>query len=167
LTARIDGLQSKLNQLVNQLEEEKLLRSNLQSLNTEMENKLHQLAVENVKQNELLEAKIDLLVAKNVQQDEEIHQLKSKFAHMIQSKSSLEEEDKNKKSSHDKKNRVINDVQDDGDLSPRLPPSSCRQLSAVGHYLDGIYLVANSDTNKIETVFCEFGSSTRNINFIY
>ncbi len=52
------------------------------------------------------------------------------------------------------------------DSSPRLPPSSCRQLSTIGHYLDGIYLIANQETNKIETVYCDFGSSTRKMNVL-
>ncbi len=60
-----------MDQLVIQLEEEKLLRVNLQLLNTALENKIHQLAVDNAKQDELL-------VAKNFQQDEEINQLKNK-----------------------------------------------------------------------------------------
>ncbi len=47
--------------------------------------------------------------------------------------------------------------------SPRLPPSSCWQLSTIGHNLDGIYMIANPNTNKIEAVYFDFGSSTRKI----
>jgi len=162
LTGKVDTQQSKLDQLVIQLEEEKLLRGNFQLLSAELEKKIHQLAVDNVKQKELFEAKIDILIAQNAQQDEEINQLKNKIklidvADSIHPKASLNGEERT----------VINNGADDlisDDPSLRLPPSSCRQLSTIGHYLDGIYLVANSDTNKIETVYCEFGSSTRKIH---
>ena len=149
----MDGLQFKVDKLINQLEEDKIFTKSLQSLNAELGNKLHQLAAENAKQNELLEAKIDLLMAKNVQQDEEIRQLNSKRAHIIQPKSYLKEEDG--RMNNDEAGLIVNV------FSPRSPPSSCRQLSTIGHYLDGIYLVANPDTNKIEAVYCDFGSSTR------
>lgn len=36
------------------------------------------------------------------------------------------------------------------------PPSSCQELSMLDHYLDGLYLVKNEETNKIESVFCQF-----------
>jgi len=52
------------------------------------------------------------------------------------------------------------------DSSPRLPPSSWRQLSTIGHYLDGIYSITNPGTNKIETVYCDFESSTHKNIFI-
>ena len=35
-------------------------------------------------------------------------------------------------------------------------PSSCGDLSLIGHNLNGLYLVQNPDTNKIETVYCDF-----------
>ena len=38
-----------------------------------------------------------------------------------------------------------------------VAPSSCRELSMIGHILDGLYLVQNPDTKKVETVFCTFG----------
>lgn len=50
-------------------------------------------------------------------------------------------------------------------------PSSCRELSLIGHYLDGLYLVWNQATRKIETVYCGFGTSgncfwfSRNIKY--
>ena len=131
LTARVDNLQAKLDQLVIQLEEERIHRSNLQALNSK------------------LETRID-------QQEEEIRLLKTRINnddHPINKPKSFE----NDAVSHD-------DLRNAGvksDISPRLPPSSCRQLSTIGHYLDGIYLVANPDTNKIEAVYCDFGSSTR------
>jgi len=43
-------------------------------------------------------------------------------------------------------------------------PSSCDDLLVIGHNLDGLYLVKNADTNKIETVFCDFQISGK---FLY
>ena len=155
-----------MNQLVVQLEEEKLLRGNLQIFNTELEKRIHQLAADNAKQNVQYEAKIDLLVAKNLQQDEEINHLKNKIkvldyaADPNEPKASLTGKDVTMI-----KNGVDYLISDDS--LPRLPPSSCRQLSTIGHYLDGIYLVANPDTNKIETVYCGFETSTRKIFSVY
>ena len=39
-----------------------------------------------------------------------------------------------------------------------VAPSSCRELSANGHSSDGLYLVKNQNTKKIETVLCTFGT---------
>lgn len=162
----MDGLQSKVEQIANQLDQEKLLRGNLQSRNAELEKIIHELATENRKQTERFESKIDLLIAHNTKQDEEISQLKNKIK-----EDSITDISQPKPYLLNDENRKMN-INDVGDIlsdesSPRLPPSSCRQLSTIGHYLDGIYLVANSDTNKIETVYCDFGSSTRKIHFIY
>jgi len=139
-------------QLKIQFEEEKVLRGNLQSSNAELEKKILQLADENAKQKYIFEAQIHLLMAQNAQQEKDILQLNKKR---------FEENTKNiVPKSHAKNEDVFNNVASD-ESSPRLPPSSCRQLSTIGHYLDGIYLVANADTSKIETVYCDFGSSTR------
>lgn len=35
-------------------------------------------------------------------------------------------------------------------------PSSCSELEQRGHSFDGLYLVKNPGTKKIETVFCRF-----------
>ena len=114
-----------------------------------------------IKATTVFPGKIDLLYVQNVQQDEEINQLKKKLhlADSIQPNSSLDGEDRKMKI-----NSADNLISDDS--SPRLPPSSCWQLSTIGHYLDGIYLIANQETNKIETVYCDFGSSTRKMNVL-
>ena len=44
-----------------------------------------------------------------------------------------------------------------------VKPSSCRDLSLIGHILDGLYLVQNVDTKKVETVFCDFGTTSKSI----
>ena len=135
---RVNSLEFKLDKLTNRLEEEIELRKNLQALNSV-------LVIENIEHKQRLErlesefkAKIDSLSAQRAQQEEEIRLLM------------------NKPSSIEKNRMPI-----ESDTSPRLPPSSCRQLSTIGHYLDGIYLVANADTKKIEAIYCEFESSTR------
>jgi len=158
--ARVNGLQTKVDQLDIQFKEEKLLRQNFQSHNEELEKKIHQLAVENDSKNEEFKAKIDFLIDQNIQQEEEIRQFKNEIRkdalNTLQPNSSHGEEETRPMN----KDEAGDDLLSNGS-SPRLPPSSCRQLSSIGHYLDGIYLVANPDTNKIETVYCEFGSSTR------
>jgi len=49
----------------------------------------------------------------------------------------------------------------DGSSTRAITPSSCRDLSLLGHSLDGLYLVQNVDTNKVETVLCNFGTSRK------
>jgi len=122
-----------MDQLVIELEEEKTLRSNLQAMNKELSN-------ESKKQR----SEIEFLMAENIKQEKEIHLLKNKLI-----------TDSN---NNDKQQNIQPFKKMSVDLSPRLPPSSCRQLSTIGHYLDGIYLVANQDTNKVESVYCDFGS---------
>jgi len=120
---------------------EKNLRNNLQVLNEELSFKINQLAMENQKQEE----KIKSLMIQSESQEKEIRLLKS-----TEPKSQI-------KNVVENENKLINS---DSTL-PRVPPSSCRQLSTIGHYLDGIYLVANPDTKKIETVYCDFGGTRK------
>ncbi len=35
-------------------------------------------------------------------------------------------------------------------------PKSCQELRSKGHFADGVYLVVNEDTNKIDAVLCGF-----------
>jgi len=150
-------MQTKMDQLINQVVEDKILRQHFQAKNSELETQITQLVEENAglkSQFHLLEtefrAEIDQLKAQCAKKEEKLHLFKK-----IDERYSAFE-------SHAKKNVDIASDENDAksDSSPRIPPSSCRQLFTIGHYLDGIYLVANPDTNKIETVYCEFGSST-------
>jgi len=52
-------------------------------------------------------------------------------------------------------------------LAKAVLPSSCRDLSLIGHNLDGLYLVQNIDTKKVETIFCDFGTSSKWIIHIF
>jgi len=56
------------------------------------------------------------------------------------------------------KMRSIGKQEGSSDDSPAkaVLPSSCGDLSLIGHNLNGLYLVQNSDTDKIETVYCDF-----------
>jgi len=106
-------------------------------VNNELETKVTQLVAENVKQKE----KFDLLKSdfetKFAMQEEEIRLLKKKYA-----------ADNIKLAQHAIDINAGNHMKSDSSL--RVPPSSCRQLSTIGHNLDGLYLIANPDTNKIE-----------------
>jgi len=153
LRAQVYEIQAKMDQFIDQLAEEKTLRQHYQTKNFELETELNQLVAENVQQNERfdrMQTQIQQLVAQSAKQENEIRLIKKRNNYNIEIES-------NKLENSTSSNK--NDAKSDS--SPRLPPSSCRQLSTIGHYLDGIYLVANPDTNKIETVYCEFEGSTR------
>ena len=50
----------------------------------------------------------------------------------------------------------------DGQVSKALtPPSSCQDLAMLDYYLDGLYLVKNKETKKIQTVFCKFSADRK------
>ena len=57
----------------------------------------------------------------------------------------------------------------DGIISSSLPlPSSCQDLEKLHHSLDGLYLVKNQETKKIQTVFCQFkGSKSMLVFYIF
>jgi len=47
----------------------------------------------------------------------------------------------------------------DGQVSKDpTPPSSCEELAMLDHHLNGLYLVKNKQTKKIQTVFCKFSA---------
>jgi len=141
-------MQARMDQLSNQLSEEKTLRQHFQTKSSEFETQIRLLIAENVKQNE----RFDLLQTEFLDQ---INQLKTQSLRNYDNIAAFESfENKNVNFASDENGIKSNSL-------PRLPPSSCRQLSTIGHYLDGIYMVANPDTNKIEALYCEFGSSTR------
>ena len=56
-------------------------------------------------------------------------------------------------------NEMISSHAVSGDSSTRaVRTTSCKDLALIGHNIDGLYHVQNVDTNKIETVFCDFGT---------
>ncbi len=58
------------------------------------------------------------------------------------------------------KNRATNNM--GGQVSDALtPPSSCQDLAMLDYYLDGLYLVTNKQSKKIQTVFCIFSSENK------
>ena len=132
------------------------MRGHLQAVNSELDVKINELAAENQNQEE----KIKVLMAKTALQEEQIRILKNTNINpaILEQKS-----EKNESSNNNQLEKDVVDIRmSNSPSSPRLPPSSCRQLSTIGHYLDGIYLISNPNTNKIEAVFCQFESSTRN-----
>jgi len=49
-----------------------------------------------------------------------------------------------------------------GQVSEALTlPSSCQDLAMLDYYLDGLYLVKNQETKKIQTVFCKFSADNK------
>jgi len=115
---------------------------------------------------DLLEARnienVDILAAKITQQEEEIGKLRVKIdskqdtcchAPFINDREIHRNNKDNKMSSAINKRESLS-----GYSSTRASPSSCRELSFAGHSLDGLYLVKNQETKKIETVLCTFGT---------
>lgn len=127
-------------------------------------------------------AKLALLEVMNVKQEEEIIHLKTKFDAKLES--NLVSPDKrvphsteleseylrgpindapvlNAVENHIKRNLIVNKKEKHSDDSSTRAtvPSSCRELSLIGHSLDGVYLVKNVDTNKLQAAYYDFGSS--------
>ena len=40
--------------------------------------------------------------------------------------------------------------------SSKFPPSSCEELSRLGHYLNGIYAIKDRATKQVQAVYCKF-----------
>ena len=50
----------------------------------------------------------------------------------------------------------------DGQVFKSLaPPSTCQELALLEYYLDGLYLVKNKQTNKVQIVFCKFSEEDK------
>lgn len=116
-------------------------------------------------------ATTDLLESKNAELQNEIIQLK---AEVKSNPSSRSFSNKGRADRHsikiDDDTSFINKKRSsDGESSMRAVsyPSSCDDLSTIGHSLDAFYLVKNPTTSKMETVFCDFVTSgklkTKNI----
>lgn len=118
-----------------------------------------------------MQDKVDLLKAKNCvneakikEQEEEIIKLKTKLDSKFESDhflTSLVNDERVLRHSTDNKiNRIHENRIASDHSSPRAYiPSSCRELGIAGHSLNGLYLIQNVDTNQIQTVFCDFGTS--------
>ncbi len=64
--------------------------------------------------------------------------------------------DKNKKTKQKKSQNISNK---NGKALTKPLPTTCVELRARGHFADGIYLLADSDTNQINAYSCEFLSA--------
>ncbi len=47
------------------------------------------------------------------------------------------------------------------------PPSSCQELAMLDYYLNGLYLVKNKQTKKIQTVFCTFLADNKGMVILF
>ncbi len=129
---RLDGMQDKVNLL--------------EAKNTNNEVEIQLLETKNVKKEE----KIDFLEAKYLIKVDDIVKLRAEI------NSIPEYRNIPASTNGDLNNNKIYS----GYLSTRAAgPSSCNDLSLKGHILDGIYLVQNPEPKKIETIFCDIGTS--------
>ena len=107
--------------------------------------------------------------AKIQEQGKEILQLKAKMDTKLESiQSAGPSRHKVVTELHSSKDNTVGSIYkkegSSNDSSTRaVVPSSCRDLSLIGHILDGLYLIKNVDTKKVETVFCDFGTSSKSI----
>jgi len=135
------------------------------------------------------EVKIGLQEAKNVQQENEIIKLKTKMDAKLECDHSAGHSNDENNVHHSNElnsehslgalidERPLHSIESkdigllnnrkggsSGDSSARaIVPSSCRELATAGHSIDGLYLVQNSDSRKIEAVFCDFGTSGKSV----
>ena len=85
------------------------------------------------------EAKIGYIKAKNVAQDKEINELKTRL--------NIE---------------LVKPISPEffGELPTKTTePSTCKELATNGHSFSGLYLVKNLGTKKLEAVSCSFGTT--------
>lgn len=103
--------------------------------------------------------------AKMLEQEGQISHLKTMIESIQLSGPSHDELLTDLRSSNDNKASSIRRKESSsGDSSSKaVVPSSCRELALIVHELDGLYLVQHQDTNKIETVYCDFGTSSKSL----
>jgi len=111
-----------------------------------------------------LRVKVDLLEARNVENEATILKQGEKIIKLEKSKMDgrkLIESDRLAPALLSTDYNGQRSSNSDEDSSTKaIAPSSCRELSLLGHSLDGLYLVQNVETNKIQTVLCNFGTSS-------
>ncbi len=95
-----------------------------------------------------LQVKVDHLEAKNAEQSEEIIKLKAKMDTKIICDLS-----------HLTNVKESSTAGDCTTVRKPIVPASCRELAIMGHSNNGLYLVQNRDTKRIETIFCDFITS--------
>lgn len=122
-----------------------------------------------------MQIKVDHLEGKDIEkesiireQQEEIVKLRAKMDANLKSFQSTGSRDELVTKLSSSKSNTMGSIhrKDDtsNDSSTRAAaPSSCRELSLIGHILDGLYLVQDPITKKVETVLCTFGTSGKTI----
>lgn len=109
--------------------------------------------------NAALEAQVNQLKSQMATQDDEIHLLKNRISQLESSppakSASNEVSEKNPPESS------INKAEKMMSRASSSPPSSCQDLWGFGYFdgMDGIYLVKDQATTKIQAVFCQFSSA--------
>lgn len=106
--------------------------------------------------------------AENAKLKEHFSELKTKvesLEKMVQSKDETCEQVESNISSPKKKrslpsNKKSQKTSNKNTLALAKPlPTSCKELRGRGHFADGIYLLADQDTNQIRAYSCEFVSA--------
>ncbi len=64
------------------------------------------------------------------------------------------------------KNEIAKNI-DDLLSTSSTPPSSCKELLMLGYFLDGLFLVKNKQSKKLQTVFCQFSANNQGRITIY
>jgi len=99
---------------------------------------------------------MELLKTQNKDQSSRIDQLEQKLALLINTSptSSAQTRENNKV-----KNGASNKMAVDQFPKALNPPSSCQELLLLNYNLDGLYLMKNKKTKKIQIAQCQFKSS--------
>ncbi len=109
----------------------------------------------------LLEAEFEKFKLQNCTQDEDMVQLKTKISNL---ESLLPTESASKYATNSLTYRKNNVPMS----RASTPPSSCAEMTGFANLdvdVDGIYLVQNKDTKKVEAVFCQFSSDPSKIYY--
>jgi len=100
--------------------------------------------------------RLDKIIAKDAENDVKIGRLEAKVKLL-----ETENAEQDKEITHLKKT-IDDQLGKPGDVSTSATePSSCKELATNGYSINGLYLVKNPDTRKIEAVSCSFGTSSR------
>jgi len=96
---------------------------------------------------------MEALKTSNINQAKRIYQLEQKLTVLENPSPSpnMTRANKKDKMKEDGTNKVYSPLS-----KAPTPPSSCQELFSLDSYLDGLYLVKNKKTKKIETLWCQF-----------
>ena len=107
--------------------------------------------------NNEFDSKIKLLESKNNQQDKDIKYLNTT---MVSPQELVQSTGRSYCERHFTKEECESPIK-------TTAPSSCRDLAIRGHSFNGIYLLNNPETNKIQTALCLFGNSGKPLHCLF